>query len=98
MSTVISTDNLCRNYRTYRKATGLMNSIRGFWNRAYEEKRALAPTTLNIDAGQIVGLVGANGAGKTTLLKLLSGLIYPTDGNATVLGFTPWQRKREFLR
>lgn len=98
MSYVISTHDLSRNYRTYRKADGLMNSIKGFWARQYEEKRALLPTNLNIEAGQIVGLVGANGAGKTTLLKLLSGLIYPSDGRAEVLGFTPWQRKREFLR
>ena len=98
MSTVISIDSLSRSYRTYRKASGIMNSIRGFWNRTYEEKRALLPTTLSIDAGQIVGLVGANGAGKTTLLKLLSGLIYPTAGTADILGFRPWERKREFLR
>lgn len=83
---------------TYRKVDGLWNSIRGIWARRYEEKRALLPTTLNIEGGQIVGLVGANGAGKTTLLKLLSGLIHPSSGTADVLGFTPWQRKSEFLR
>lgn len=94
----ISTDALSRSYRTYRKESGVWNSIRGFWGRTYEEKRALLPTNLNIEPGQIVGLVGANGAGKTTLLKLLSGLIFPTTGTASVLGFEPWQRKREFLR
>lgn len=98
MSFVITTNHLSRSYHTYRKADGLLNSIKGFWAREYEEKKALLPTDLNIEAGQIVGLVGANGAGKTTLLKLLSGLIYPSGGDARVLGFTPWQRKRDFLR
>src|ERR1044072_3809730 len=98
MSFVISANNLSRPYRTYRKADGILNSIKGFWSRKYEEKRALLPTTLNIEAGEIVVLVGANGAGKTTLLKLLSGLIFPSDGAAEVLGFTPWDRKRDFLR
>jgi ABC-2 type transport system ATP-binding protein len=98
MSIVISTQNLSRSYRTYRKADGLLNSLKGFWSRKYEEKKALLPTTLTIESGQIVGLVGANGAGKTTLLKLLSGLIYPSSGTAEVLGFSPWQRKNEFLR
>lgn len=98
MSIVISTHELCRTYRTYRKADGILNSIKGFWSRQYEEKRALLPTNLTIEAGQIVGLVGANGAGKTTLLKLLSGLIYPSSGRAEVLGFSPWDRKNEFLR
>lgn len=98
MSIVISTRELGRTYRTYRKADGIVNSIKAFWSRQYEEKRALLPTTLTIEAGQIVGLVGANGAGKTTLLKLLSGLIYPSSGSAEVLGFSPWQRKSDFLR
>jgi len=98
MSIVISTHDLCRTYRTYRKADGILNSIKGFWSRQYEEKRALLPTNLTIEAGQIVGLVGANGAGKTTLLKLLSGLIHPSSGGAEVLGYSPWQRKSDFLR
>jgi ABC-2 type transport system ATP-binding protein len=98
MSLVIATTELSRNYKTYRKADGLLNSVKGLWNRQYEEKRALLPTSLNIESGQIVGLVGSNGAGKTTLLKLLSGLIYPSSGSGEVLGFKPWQRKRDFLR
>jgi ABC-2 type transport system ATP-binding protein len=74
------------------------NSIRGFWERKYVGKVALQPTTLEIHRGQIVGLVGANGAGKTTLLKMLSGLIFPSAGEAKVLGYTPWERNNELLR
>jgi ABC-2 type transport system ATP-binding protein len=95
---VIETKNLTRVYETYRKTEGLWNSVRGFWKREYEKKVALQPTTLSIEGGQIVGLVGANGAGKTTLLKLLSGLIYSSGGEARVLGFNPWDRKADYLR
>jgi ABC-2 type transport system ATP-binding protein len=98
MPMVIETSGLSRTYQTYKKSAGLWNSIRGFWQRRYEEKLALAPTSIAIEGGQIVGLVGANGAGKTTLLKLLCGLIYPTQGTAQVLGFNPWERKNDFLR
>lgn len=94
----IETEGLTRVFLTYRKAEGLWNSIRGFWNREYERKVALQPTNLKIHGGEIIGLVGANGAGKTTLLKLLSGLIYPSGGEARVLGYRPWERKPEFLR
>ncbi|MGE3758968.1 MAG: ATP-binding cassette domain-containing protein, partial [Pseudobdellovibrionaceae bacterium] len=98
MSIVIETRALSRSYLTYKKPSGVLNSLKGFFNRTYEEKVALAPTDLKIEGGQIIGLVGANGAGKTTLLKLLSGLIYPTSGTAKILGFNPWDRSPEYLR
>lgn len=98
MAIAISTKNLARVYKSYDKPEGVTASLKGFWNRSYTEKIALSATNLEIEAGQIVGLVGANGAGKTTLLKLLSGLIHPSSGDATVLGFRPWERKNDFLR
>lgn len=98
MSFVIETEQLTREYKTYRREEGAWNAVKGFFNRRYEIKTALKPTTLTIERGQIVGLVGANGAGKTTLLKILSGLIYPTGGRVSVLGYKPYERKSEFLR
>ncbi|WP_413558910.1 ABC transporter ATP-binding protein [Bdellovibrio sp. HCB209] len=98
MAIVIETTDLTRIYKSYQKPEGFTNSLKGFFNRQYQEKTALDKTTLKIESGQIVGLVGANGAGKTTLLKMLSGLVTPTGGDARVLGFRPWERKNEFLR
>jgi ABC-2 type transport system ATP-binding protein len=95
---VIETKDLTRVYRSYRKAEGLLNSFKGFFKRQYEDKVALKPTTLSIQPGQVVGLVGANGAGKTTLLKILSGLISPTGGSARVLGFDPSRRESAYLK
>ena len=98
MSFVIETQNLGREYKTYQKKEGVLNSIKGLWNREYTAKPALKNVSLEIEGGQIIGLVGSNGAGKTTLLKILSGLIYPTQGSVKVLGFEPWKRETEFLR
>ncbi|KHD88648.1 MAG: daunorubicin ABC transporter ATP-binding protein [Bdellovibrio sp. ArHS] len=98
MAIAIETENLKRVYQTYQKPEGFLNSLRGFINRKHIDRVALDSTTLKIESGQIVGLVGANGAGKTTLLKMLSGLVTPTSGDAKVLGFRPWERKNEFLR
>jgi ABC-2 type transport system ATP-binding protein len=98
MSVIIETKNLSRVYKTYRRGEGSWNALRGFFRRQHELKVALKPTTLTIEKGQVVGLVGANGAGKTTLLKILSGLIYPSEGEVSVLGYKPYERKSEFLR
>lgn len=56
----------------------------GFWRQ--KKVRALDGLSLNVEAGQIFGFLGANGAGKTTTLKLLMRLIYPTAGSARILG------------
>jgi len=95
---VIKTNQLTRCYRTYKKETGLLASFKSLFSNKFEVKHALLPIDLKIFKGQIVGLVGSNGAGKTTLLKLLSGLIFPTEGEASVLGYTPWERPNAFLR
>ncbi len=98
MSFIIRTENLSRIYQTYKKPEGVMNSLKGFWQRQYIEKAALKNVNLEIESGKIIGLIGANGAGKTTLLKILSGLITPSSGSASVLGFNPWERDYRYLR
>jgi ABC-2 type transport system ATP-binding protein len=52
--------------------------------------------SFQIEEGEMVGFLGPNGAGKTTTLKMLSGILHPTGGTASVLGFTPWERKKAF--
>ena len=56
----------------------------GFWRK--KRVRALDGLTLQVNEGEIFGFLGANGAGKTTTLKLLMRLIFPTSGNARILG------------
>jgi len=90
--------NLVKTYRVYRKREGVLASIRGLFRREYHDVRAVAGVSFTIEQGEMVAFLGPNGAGKTTTLKLLSGLIYPTAGAATVLGFVPWQREIAYRR
>ena len=90
--------NLQKTYRVYRKREGLRASIRGLFKREYHAVNAVAGVSFQIDQGEMVAFLGPNGAGKTTTLKLLSGLIYPTAGEATVLGYVPWNREIAYRR
>jgi ABC-2 type transport system ATP-binding protein len=89
---------LQKTYRVYRKREGLWASIGGLFRREYHAVNAVAGVSFQIEQGEMVAFLGPNGAGKTTTLKLLSGLIYPTGGEATVLGFVPWQREIAYRR
>ena len=62
----------------------LTKVYRDFWGR--QKKTALNALNLQIDKGEIFGLLGPNGSGKTTTIKLLLGLLFPTDGEAFVFG------------
>jgi ABC-2 type transport system ATP-binding protein len=64
---------------------------------AYRKHRLYERFTLRIDAPGVYGVFGRNGSGKSTLLKLLAGLLFPGKGAIDVLGFSPRQRRAEFL-
>jgi ABC-2 type transport system ATP-binding protein len=94
----IVVQELSKTYRVYRKREGLLASIGGLFRRVHDEVQAVRGVSFEIEQGEMVAFLGPNGAGKTTTLKLLSGLIYPTSGAATVLGFVPWKRENAYRR
>lgn len=55
--------------------------------KSYEEHRALYDTTFDVSKGELFGLIGPDGAGKTTLFRILTTLLLPDSGNATMAGF-----------
>jgi len=98
MSEIINVCGLKKYYQVYKKEPGLSGSIRSLFHRKYEDVRAVDNISFEINEGELIGFIGPNGAGKTTTLKCLSGLLYPTGGSVSVLGFDPWKRKNEFLK
>ncbi len=94
----IAVDQLSKTFRVPVRGGGMKAALRSLLRREHTSVAAVDRVNIAIEAGEIVGFLGPNGAGKTTLLKMLTGLLFPTGGAATVLGHVPWQRAPEYLR
>ncbi|MDH2331969.1 ABC transporter ATP-binding protein [Paenibacillus polymyxa] len=94
----ITLNQLSKTFTYYKKEPGVRKSLQNLFRREQLTKEAVQNVSFSIEEGEIVGFLGPNGAGKTTTLKMLSGILHPTDGEASVLGFTPWKRQKEFKR
>ena len=94
----IQVDGLGKTYQVSEREGGFGAAVRSFFVRKFKSVEAVQAIGFRIQPGEVVGFLGPNGAGKTTTLKMLSGLLHPTTGRATVLGFTPWERRAEYLR
>ena len=95
---VITTAGLSKQYITFKKEEGLRGSIKSLFKREKVRKIAVQAMDLNIEKGEFVALIGPNGAGKTTLIKMLTGIIAPTAGELSVLGYYPNDLKDDFKR
>lgn len=93
----IQVKNLTRTFQVFDKKPGLGASIKSIFYRPQRTVRAVENVNFEINQGELVGFIGPNGAGKTTTLKCLSGLLYPSSGKISVLGFYPSDRKYEYL-
>lgn len=95
---IIEVKNLSKRFEFYRKQAGLLGTIKSLFYRKKSHKVAVDNISFNIEEGEIVGFLGPNGAGKTTTLKMLSGILYPSEGHVKVLGYNPQKRQKDFKK
>jgi ABC-2 type transport system ATP-binding protein len=95
---MIQAKDLSKTFQSYIKEPGFMGSVKAIFSRDYVYKDAVKDFNLESNQGEIIGLLGPNGAGKTTLMKMFTGIIVPSRGELTVMGYKPWERSKEFRK
>ena len=92
--TVIEVQQLTKSFVTREKQPGLLGSARALFHPVCRETQAVKGITFTVEEGERLAFIGPNGAGKSTTIKMLVGILYPTSGEAQVLGKTPWQERQ----
>jgi len=95
---VVHVSELTKVFKVPEREPGLRAAAKALVRRKTRDVHAVEAISFDIQPGEVVGFLGPNGAGKTTTLKMLAGLLYPTSGEARVLGHVPSRREKEYLR
>ncbi len=90
----VAVEGLAKTFVVRHKAPGLKGSLRAIVRPSRRDVEAVREVSFAIQPGEVVGLIGPNGAGKSTTIKMLTGILHPTRGDATVLGLVPWEDRR----
>jgi len=95
---VVHVSELTKVFKVPEREPGLRAAAKSLIRRTTRDVHAVEAISFDIEPGEVVGFLGPNGAGKTTTLKMLAGLLYPTSGEARVLGHIPSRREKDYLR
>ena len=94
----IEIKDLSKSFKIFKRKPGLKGALESFFKRNYFTFTAIENINLNINKGEIIGILGENGAGKTTLIKLMVGLLHPTTGTININDYNPWKRNHNYLK
>lgn len=96
---MISARDLVKTFPIKRHHTGALGALRSLVDRQPDERfTAVDDISFEIARGEMVGYIGPNGAGKSTTIKMLTGILVPSSGNATVAGLTPWESRKQLAQ
>ncbi|MDE7430525.1 MAG: ABC transporter ATP-binding protein [Lachnospiraceae bacterium] len=95
---MIEVKNVKKYYKVAGREQGLSASLKHLFDRKYEVKKAVDDISFSIGKGEIVGFIGPNGAGKSTTIKMLSGILYPDEGEIVINGFIPYKQRKAYVK
>jgi ABC-2 type transport system ATP-binding protein len=94
MTPAIEARDLTKQFTSKLTPPGVLGSLRAAVRPRYRETLAVHGCSFAVEPGEVVAFIGPNGAGKSTTIKMLTGILYPTSGEARVLGLVPWAQRR----
>jgi ABC-2 type transport system ATP-binding protein len=95
---IIKVSDLAKAFRVSKRHQGFLGGLKTLFATQYEEVKAVDGITFEIARGELVGYLGPNGAGKSTTIKMLTGVLYPTGGEAIVDGIVPYRERKKNSR
>lgn len=97
-SPIIRAEQLQRTYRVPQKRTGLGGALNDLIRPQYRVVHAVQNLSFEIQPGESVAYLGPNGAGKSTTVRMLAGILRPSGGELSVLGYQPHAQRQAYVR
>lgn len=95
---MIQLEGVSKTYKIAKRQAGLRQAAKALFHREYTTIEALKDISFSINQGEIVGYIGPNGAGKSTTIKIMSGILVPDTGTCTIMGYTPWKNRIQYVK
>jgi ABC-2 type transport system ATP-binding protein len=89
--------NLAKTFHSYTRGHTFRDAVASLFRRKKLAVEALKGITFSVGQGELTGFLGPNGAGKSTTLKILTGVLFPSAGEASVLGYVPWKQRKKYV-
>lgn len=91
----IKVEELSKTFRVKVKEKGMRGSVRAILHPQVREVKAVDNVSFAVEEGEMLAFIGPNGAGKSTTIKMLTGILYPDDGQVNVLGLDPTKSRKQ---
>jgi ABC-2 type transport system ATP-binding protein len=91
----ISVTHLSKTFRVKVKEKGLGGSMKSVLHPVYRNIKAVDDISFQVGAGELLAFIGPNGAGKSTTIKMLTGILYPDQGEASVMSINPSLKRKQ---
>jgi len=91
----IAVNQLSKTFRVKVKDKGLKGSLKSILKPSYRTIKAVDQISFTVEEGEILAFIGPNGAGKSTTIKMLTGILYPDSGSASVMDINPTTKRKQ---